>query len=232
MLDLAVSDRALHSFDPREAIVGTFKPGNEPTALERIGTVMQFARHETIFSESDTARHAYRVLAGSVRLSRVMMDGRRQIAKFLSPGDMFALDDAEEHSLTAEALTNVTLVAYPRAQVERLSDDKPEVRRELMASLRRELSAAQDHLVMLGCQTATERVASFMLQLARRTGTRDRVEFPMSRQDIADYLGLTIETVCRELSELKKMCVIATPDRHHAIIRDFDALETIALGES
>jgi len=232
MLDMAISDRAAHFFDSREAIVGVFEPGNGSLALERIGTIMQFARHETIFSESDVARHAYRVLKGSVCLSRVMIDGRRQIAQFLSAGDMFALDDNDEHSLTAEALTDVTLVSYPRSQVERLSDDMPEVRRELMASLRRELSAAQDHVVMLGRQTAAERVASFMLQLAKRRGARDRVEFPMSRQDIADYLGLTIETVCRELSELKKLCVIATPDRHHAIIRDFAALEMIALGDA
>jgi CRP/FNR family nitrogen fixation transcriptional regulator len=204
-----------------------------PHALQRIGTIARFARNETIFSESDKARFSYRVLKGAVRLSTVMLDGRRQIAQFLLPGDMFALDSAEEHSLTAEALTEVTLICFPRSQVERLSDDVPEVRREVMASLRRELAAAQHHVVMLGRQTAKERVASFLLQLAkRRKDTSGHVEFPMSRQDIADYLGLTIETVCRALTELKKLCVIATPDRHHAVIRNFDALEAIALGEA
>jgi len=232
MLDMAASDQAPRSFDPRQSIVAAFEPGGEPSALERIGTIVQFARNETIFSECDTARYAYRLLKGFVRLSRVMIDGRRQIAQFLSPGDMFALEGKDAHSLTAEALTEVSVICYPRWQVEQLSDDMPEVRRELMASLRRELSAAQDHLVMLGRQTAMERVASFVLQLAKRRGVHDRVEFPMSRQDIADYLGLTIETVCRVLTELKTLRVITTPDRHHAIIRDFDALEAIAIGDS
>jgi CRP/FNR family nitrogen fixation transcriptional regulator len=204
-----------------------------PAALKSIGIVARFGRNETIFSESDEARYSYRVLKGAVRLSKVMLDGRRQIAQFLLPGDMFALDSGDEHSLTAEALTEVTLICYPRSQVERLSEDVPEVRRELLASLRRELSEAQDHLVMLGRQTAKERVASFLVQLARRRkDVHERVEFPMSRQDIADYLGLTIETVCRALTELKKLCVIATPDRHHAVIRNFGALEAISLGEA
>jgi CRP/FNR family nitrogen fixation transcriptional regulator len=216
----------------RAAISNGVDFGEAPNALRSIGTIARFARNETIFSESDEARYSYRVLKGAVRLSKVMLDGRRQIAQFLLPGDMFALDSDDEHSLTAEALTEVSLICYPRSQVERLSDDVPEVRRELMASLRRELSAAQDHLVMLGRQTAKERVASFLLQLAKRhKESRGRVEFPMSRQDIADYLGLTIETVCRALTELKRLCVIATPDRRHAVIRNFDALEAIALGD-
>jgi CRP-like cAMP-binding protein len=113
-----------------------------------------------------------------------------------------------------------------------LSEDVPEVRRALMSSLRRELSAAQHHLMMLGRQTAKERVASFLLLLAKRPGAEDasHVKLPMSRQDIADYLGLTIETVCRALTELKKLDMIALPDRHNAMIRNFQALEIIAAG--
>jgi CRP-like cAMP-binding protein len=206
--------------------------GLPASALNGIGTVARFARNATIFSESDEAQFSYKVVKGAVRLSKVMIDGRRQIAQFLLPGDMFAIDCDGEHSLTAEALTEVTLLCYPRAHIERLSEDVPEVRRALMSSLRRELSAAQHHLMMLGRQTAKERVASFLLLLAKKPGVEDRsrVEFPMSRQDIADYLGLTIETVCRAMTELKKSGIVALPDRHHAVIRNFDALETVAAG--
>lgn len=202
------------------------------SALNGIGTVARFARNATIFSESDQACFSYKLVKGAVRLSKVMLDGRRQIAQFLLSGDLFALDCGEEYSLTAEALTDVTLICYPRAHIERLSEDVPEVRRAVMSSLRRELSAAQHHLMMLGRQTAKERVASFLLLLAKRPGVEDRsrVEFPMSRQDIADYLGLTIETVCRALTELKKLGVVALPDRHHALIRRFETLESIAAG--
>ena len=177
----------------------------DAAALNAIGTVVRFARNATIFSEYDEARFSYQVIRGAVRLAKVMLDGRRQIAKFLLPGDMFALDCDDEHSLTAEALTEVTLLRYARTHLDRLSEDVPEVRRALMLSLRRELSAAQHHLVVLGRQTAKERVASFLLLLASRgeQANSDRVDFPMSRQDIADYLGLTIETVCRALTELK-----------------------------
>jgi CRP-like cAMP-binding protein len=209
------------------------KDGGMPVAaLNGIGTVARFARNATIFSENDAARFSYKVVKGAVRLSKVMLDGRRQIAQFLLPGDLFALDCGEEYPLTAEALTEVTLVCYPRAHIERLSDDVPEVRRALMLSLRRELSAAQHHLMMLGRQTAKERMASFLLLMAKRPGVEDRnrVEFPMGRQDIADYLGLTIETVCRALTELKKSGVVSLPDRHQAVIRNFEALETIAAG--
>ena len=201
-------------------------------ALNGIGTVARFARNATIFSESDEAQFFYKVAQGAVRLSKVMLDGRRQIAQFLLPGDMFAIDCDGEYSLTAEALTEVTLICYPRAHIDRLSEDVPEVRRALLSSLRRELSAAQHHLMMLGRQTAKERMASFLLLLAKRPGAEDptRVQLPMSRQDIADYLGLTIETVCRALNELKKLGVVSLPDRHHAVVRDFAALETIAAG--
>jgi CRP-like cAMP-binding protein len=201
----------------------------DAAALNAIGTVVRYVRNATIFSEYDEARYSYKVIRGAVRLSKAMLDGRRQIAKFLLPGDMFALDCDAEYSLTAEALTEVTLLCYARSHLDRLSEDVPEVRRALMSSLRRELSAAQNQLVMLGRQTAKERVSSFLLLLASRQ-EGNRVEFPMGRQDIADYLGLTIETVCRAMTDLKKVGVIATPDRHHAIIHNLAALKAIATG--
>lgn len=102
----------------------------------------------------------------------------------------------------------------------------------MIAMLRRDLLSAQNHLLMLGRQTAKERVASFLLLMAERREGGNTIDVPMSRQDIADYLGLTIETVCRALSELKRARVIAIPNRHQIVVRNTEALETMALGEN
>ena len=201
--------------------------------LQAVSTASRFGRNQTIFNEGDDARYSYKVIQGGVRLCKVRSDGRRQIAEFLLPGDMFGLECGEEHSLTAEALCDVIVMRCPRNHVERLSEEHPDVRRQLMSLLRRELSAAQDHLVMLGRQTAKERVASFLLLLAERTAAQDgdAVDLPMGRQDIADYLGLTIETVCRALTDLKREQQIQIPNRHQVVIRDIEALELVAEGD-
>jgi len=197
-----------------------------------LGTVARFSRNETIFNEGDEARYCYRVIDGAVRLSKVMLDGRRQIVEFLMPGDLFAVDADDRYSLTAEALGNAVLTRYSRPYFQRLTEDVPELRREMTASLKRDLAAAHHHLLMLGRQSAKERLASFLLLLVtRRSGEQhERVDLPMSRQDIADYLGLTIETVCRTLADLKRLNVIATPERHYAVIRNPNALRAIASG--
>jgi len=201
--------------------------------LEAVSTLSRFCRNQTIFNEGDDARYSYKVVEGGVRLCKVRSDGRRQIAEFLLPGDMFGFEFGDEHSLTAEALCDVVVMRCPRNHVERLSEELPGVRHQLMSLLRRELSAAQDHLVMLGRQTAKERVASFLLLLAERrsdAGEDIALDLPMGRQDIADYLGLTIETVCRALTDLKRERLIAIPNRHQVVIRDLSALEGVAEG--
>ncbi len=204
----------------------------KPSPWGAIGVVAHYSRDETIFSEGDEARYCYRVNSGAVRLSKAMVDGRRQISGFLLPGDLFAIDCGMEHSLTAEALSDAILTRYPRSHIERLGEDVAEVRHTIIACLRRELTTARHHLLMLGRQSAKERLASFLLLLSERRhgASGDRVDLPMSRQDIADYLGLTIETVCRTLAELKRLNVIATPERNCAVIRDIRALRAIAAG--
>jgi CRP-like cAMP-binding protein len=201
--------------------------------LQAVSTTSRFGRNQTIFNEGDDAHYSYKVLEGGVRLCKVRSDGRRQIAEFLLPGDMFGFEAGEEHSLTAEALCDVVVMRCARNHVERLSDESPDARRKLMTLLKRELSAAQEHLVMLGRQTAKERVASFLLLLADRRGAEngDALELPMGRQDIADYLGLTIETVCRALTDLKRESLIAIPNRHQVVIRSIDSLEDVAEGD-
>jgi CRP-like cAMP-binding protein len=169
-------------------------------------------------------------VSGAVRLVKLMADGRRHIAGFQLPGDLFGIEWTGEYELTAEAVTEVTAVRYSRTHLERLGEERADIRRQLTERLRDDLRAAHDHLISLGCQSARERVASFLLRLARRMGAKDGVaiEMHMGRQDIADYLGLTIETVCRTLSDLKDARVIEIPNRHQIVIRSFAKLDAAA----
>jgi len=203
-------------------------------AQRKIGAVINFGRGKTIFSDGDESEYSYKVVEGAVRLSKVMLDGRRQIAEFALPGDMFGFEyGGDAHTLTAEAVTPVTVIRYHRTHIERLGDEFSDIRQELMAHLRHGWTSAQAHLVMLGRQTAKERVAAFLLALATHRGVKSGqpLDLPMGRQDIADYLGLTIETVCRTLTDLKTERVITVPDRHRIVIRSLDALEDLASGE-
>jgi len=203
------------------------------SSLSGFGAVSHYTRNNTIFSEGDDAEYSYRVVSGAVRLSKMMSDGRRQIAEFALPGDFFGINWLQDHALTAEALTDVTLICYGRGRLERLGDENREVRAELFSTLRHDLWAAQNHLVILGRQSANERVASFLVQLMDRSRQADKrtIEIPMTRQDIADYLGLTIETVCRSLTKLKQAGIIDIPSRHEIAVRNTAALRRAAQPE-
>jgi CRP-like cAMP-binding protein len=202
-------------------------------ALQQIGTKSRFARNETIFNEGDEAKYAYKVVSGAVRLCKHMADGRRQIADFLLPGDFFGFLQFGFYSFTAEAIGDVVVMCYPQRQLEQIGNSTPSLRKRLLVLLSQRLLGMQDHLVMLGRQTAKERVASFLIQLAERSGVEEDgpMELPMSRQDIADYLGLTIETICRTLSEFKRVKLIGLPDLHQVVLKDLEALHAIAEGD-
>lgn len=206
---------------------------SEVAGQRKIGAVVNFSRGKTIFSDGEDAEYSYKVIEGAVRLSKVMLDGRRQIAEFALPGDMFGFEYGDCYELSAEAVTPVVVVRYHRSHIERLGDEFSDIRQELITHLRHGWRSAQAHLVMLGRQTAKERVAAFLISLASHRGIErgQLLDLPMGRQDIADYLGLTIETVCRTLTDLKVSKVISIPDRHHVVIRDTDALEAMAEGE-
>jgi CRP/FNR family nitrogen fixation transcriptional regulator len=219
------------SYDAFHSTQTSLPAGGVAPAFQAIGTVAHFGPNETIFAEGDDARYAYKVVSGAVRICKLLADGRRQITEFALDGDHFGFEWTNEHAVTAEALGPVTALPFPRARVERLEREEQGVRHSLMQMLRRDLLSAQNHLLMLGRQTAKERVASFLLQMMERRDNGNTIEVPMSRQDIADYLGLTIETVCRALSELKRSRVISIPNRHQIVVRNADVLESMALGE-
>ena len=201
-------------------------------ALQQVGMKMRFERNETIFNDGDEATYCYKVISGAVRLCKHMVDGRRQIADFLLAGDVFGFMQFGTYKFTAEAVGDVVLMCYPQRQVERLSNTMPKMRQRLLTVLSQRLVGMQDHLVMLGRQTAKERVAGFLLLIAQRSDAEEGVAFdlPMGRQDIADYLGLTIETVCRVLSELKRAKVIGIPNLNQVVLNDMAELEDMAEG--
>ena len=201
-------------------------------ALQNIGTKLRFHHNQTIFNEGDPADHAYRVLSGAVRLCKHLSDGRRQIMQFLFPGDLFSFMELAGHSLTAEAVNDVVLLSYPQRQIVHLGAQDPSLRERFVILMSQRLHRMHDHLMLLGRQTALERVSSFLLSLKERMGAKEGspLDVPMSRQDIADYLGLTIETVCRVLSKLRRSRAISIPNIHELVLNDVDALYTLAEG--
>jgi len=193
-------------------------------ALEHIGMRRSFTRDEEIYAEGDRSDCWFRVVAGTVRSCKLLADGRRHIPEFFFAGDSFGLDAADERFASAEAVGDVVVMRYPRGATERLLDERPELARRMCSATLRGLTHAHARMLLLGRMTATERVASFLLELAERRDAKRAVELPMSRYDIADYLGLTIETVSRVLSAFKRDGAIAVPSPHRIEFRDRNML--------
>jgi len=196
-------------------------------ALERIGSRRGFARDEGIYAEGDPSDCWHRVVSGTVRISKLLADGRRHIAEFCFSGDCFGLDNASERAFSAEAVGEVTVMRYPRRATDRLIDEDPQLARRLCDMTLSDLAHAQTRMLLLGRMTAAERVASFLLEMSDRRDARRVLHLPMSRNDIADYLGLTIETVCRVLSAFRREGIIAIPTPQRIELRDRRALEGV-----
>jgi CRP-like cAMP-binding protein len=179
--------------------------------LEQFGTTMVVQREHEIHGQGDNAECCWRILSGCVRTVKLMEDGRRQVAGFLFPGDLLGMDDVGTHDFSAEAVTDVTMRRYPRRMVEALADSHAALARRLRAVALANLRDAHDRMIMLGRKTAVEKVASFVLEMEQHcTVPGGKVtEMPMSRTDIADHLGLTVETVCRILAHLKRERAVA-----------------------
>jgi CRP-like cAMP-binding protein len=178
--------------------------------LEQFGTHQSLRRGQELYGAGDPSDCCYRVLRGCIRTVDIDEDGRRQVTEFLLPGDVFGLDSLGTHHLSAEALTDAVVVCYPRRVVEGLA-----VRHGALALRLREITAeslrrAHQKMFLLGRKSAGERIASFLLELeerARRDGG-GCIDLPMTRSDIADHLGLTIETVSRNMAQLCRSGII------------------------
>ncbi|MGH7067984.1 MAG: helix-turn-helix domain-containing protein [Acetobacteraceae bacterium] len=194
-------------------------------SLESQAIIVRAAPDEEIVGQGEPADHCYLVQSGCVRTVRLMEDGRRQVGEFLFPGDLFGWEALDEHDFGAEAVTAAMLRRYPRRLLEVLAERDRELARRLRTLTAHELRAGRERMLLLGRKTAAERIASFLLEIAARLGAEgDRpIELPMRRVDIADYLGLTIETVCRGLTQLRRKQIIAI-ERTQVAIRNLRAL--------
>jgi CRP-like cAMP-binding protein len=178
----------------------------EPTAI-----TVRAERDEEIVAQGEPAGFCYLVVSGCVRTVQLMEDGRRQVGEFLFPGDLFGWDAVDEHDFAAEAVTPVSLCRYATRSLDALADADRDVARRMRSLTSSRLRAGRDRVVLLGRKTAVERIASFLLEMVGRMNTDSQalIELPMSRADMADYLGLTIETVCRCLTRLRRNGTIA-----------------------
>lgn len=200
--------------------------------IAAISIVQKLSSGKTLFSEGDAAENVYEVVQGTLRLYKLLADGRRQITGFISAGHLLGLAHQDCYLYTAEAITEVTLCRYPRARFVRMIDEVPGFARRLLAVTSTELCAAQDQMLLLGRKSAMEKLASFILMMADRRGNgQSGVRIPMTRGDIADYLGLTIETVSRTLTKLKRDGVIGLPSANCLELNDRERLEDLATGE-
>src|SRR6476659_1396058 len=194
--------------------------------IDLMGAPMSFARNAEIYGECEPADYLYKVVSGTVRTYKILTDGRRQIGAFYLPGDIFGLESGDEHAFSAEAITNCTVLVIKRSAVVALAARDNSVAQQLWAMTSRELRRVQDHVLLL-IQTAQERVAGFLLEMANRATVGNAVELSMPRQDIADYLGLTIETVSRMLTVLEKSAAIELPSSRRIVLRNRSALSRL-----
>ena len=194
-------------------------------ALERLGARLNFVRNDEIYSEGDQSDCWYKVISGTVRICKLLADGRRHIAEFCFSGDCFGIDNENERIYAAEAVDDVIVMRYRRGATEQLIDRNPTVARLLRDAMVRNLTNAHGRTLLLGRMTAPERVAAFLLEIIERRGRTKSFDLPMSRIDIADYLGLTVETVCRILSIFRRNGIIAVPNAHRIELLDRAALE-------
>jgi CRP-like cAMP-binding protein len=207
----ASSSRSLRHDEPALPYAFT-----DSRATELTSSCMSLRRNAEIYRENDRADHVYQVISGTVRTCRVLLDGRRQIGDFYLPGDLFGMEIGSRHTFSAEAVIGAEVMAFKHSQVST----------QMWALLGRELRRTQNHLLML-VRTAPERVAGFLLEMAERSELSDEIELPMPRQDIADYLGLTIETVSRTFTQLENQSAIALPTSKRIVLRNRAALRRL-----
>jgi len=197
-----------------------------------ISSVRVLPAKEMLYCQDELGDYVYEVIEGVLKLYMLTSDGRLQITGFAYPGQILALDADPTYTTSAEAVTDVKLSQYPRAKFERVIDAFPKLARQLFSIVAQELTAARGQMLLLGRKSATEKVASFLLDLSERNDVRGKdpahIHLPMSRGDIGDYLGLTIETVSRTFTRLRQLRVLDLSQNRSVVIRDIDRLSDLA----
>ena len=187
---------------------------------------------QDIFVEGDRAAFIYEIVEGTVAAYRILADGERHVVSFYFAGDVLGYCCGQSYAMSAHAVTAVRLRRTPVSAVERMLDQQPQLARRLLRMAAEELTATRDHLVCIAAKSAEAKLASFLLALARRNAamgmSRTEILLQMTRIDIGDYLGLTVETVSRTLTKMKQAGIIALPRACRVQLRDMQALEVMA----
>jgi len=194
--------------------------------IELMGAPMSFARNGEIYGEGEPADYLYKVVSGTVRTYKVLTDGRRQVGGFYLPGEIFGLETGDEHGFSAEAITQCEVLVIRRSALVALADKDHDVARQLWTLTGNELRRVQGHILLL-IKSAQERVAAFLLEMEKRGCIGNATELPMTRQDIADYLGLTIETVSRTLTNMENASTIELSSSRRIVLRNRSALSRL-----
>ncbi len=228
--------------DARAHSVCNAVPDRDIDRLARAATPVQAIAGETLINEGDPAEHFFNISAGTVKLFKALPDGRRQILGFAGTGHFLGLGAATTYPFSAEAVDQISACRFTRSRLAGLLEDFPSMEKRLLAMAGNELVAAQEQMLLLGRKTARERLASFLVarahlhQIECPATAQPRgalhVSLPMTRGDIADYLGLTIETVSRTLTRLRTDRLIDLPTTSEVVIPNLAALESVASGEA
>ncbi|HSU69702.1 MAG TPA: helix-turn-helix domain-containing protein [Tepidisphaeraceae bacterium] len=185
-----------------------------------IATEFSYRKDEEIYGEGEPAEYVYQVIRGAVRTYKLLSDGRRQIGAFHLAGDVFGLDPGSAHRLTAEAIADTTVRLVKRRSLEVAAGSNVKVAHHLWTMTAGDLRHAEDHMLLLGRKTAMEKVATFLLEMDRRLAKAGIMALPMCRRDIGDYLGLTLETVSRALSQLNDQGILVFSSARQIVLRN------------
>src|SRR6478609_896473 len=197
----------------------TADPAARPNTLDVLGmesssnpivnlSEFSYRKGTEIYGEKEPAEYIYQVKSGAVRSYKLLSDGRRQIGAFHLAGDIFGLENGSEHRFTAEAIVDTTVRLIKRRSLEMVAESDAVVSKNLLSMTTTNLQHAEDHMLLLGRKTSLERVAAFLIEMDKRLTAAGIMALPMSRRDIADYLGLTLETVSRALSRLHELGIL------------------------
>ncbi len=220
------------SCEVRDAAICAALDDDELRDLNAISTLVDLEDKETIFHEGDEDTFLFNVVDGAVRLSKLLPDGRRQITGFLFAGDLAGLSVDGVYAYSAEAIVETTLCRFDRVRLTEVAERFPKLEHRLLDLASNELVQAQDHLMVLGRKSSTERIATILMRLAERIGDRTDggsiIDLPMTREDLADYAGLTTETVSRNLSSLRAKAIIEIPNPRSVHVPDMNALAVLS----
>ena len=229
-LQLASAD---HALSLRSGVSPRFTSGFEQKLAQ--GLLRRIETKELLFAEGDAVSHLYRIETGAIALNKVLADGRRQVVGFAYPGDLIGLGVEGEHVMNAQAVKPTRVRCLPVATLRQSIAEDPRLGVKLYEALARELAATRDLMLTTGQRSAIERVAGFLLAFARRNQRNGqdptRFELPMTRADIGDFLGLTIETVSRTFTKLKQLDLIELACSNQVRLLDIEALKGLADGE-